>query len=121
MLYLVVERYLDINTLSACLFGLATYGLLGLWPEPRHWRQGLPAALLLIGALPFGEHMQTFVGFPMRILTAAIVRDGLAAAGVASVGLDTILVLENGVSQVDLPCSGVRSLWTGGLFLIAAT
>ena len=120
-LYLVVERFLDINTLSASLFGLATYGLLGLWLEPRRWRQGLLAALLLIATLPFGEHMQTFIGYPVRILTAASVRDGLAAAGVASVGLDTILVLENGVSQVDLPCSGVKSLWTGMLFLLAAT
>ena len=36
-------------------------------------------------------------------------------------GLDTILVFENSVAQVDVPCSGVKSLWTGGLFLIAAT
>jgi exosortase O len=57
----------------------------------------------------------------MRILTATIVRDGLAAAGASSVGVDTILVLENGVSHVDLPCSGVKSLWSGALFLIAAT
>jgi exosortase O len=121
VLYLVVERFLDVNTISASLFGLASYGLLGLWLEPRRWRQGLPATLLLIGTLPFGEHMQTFVGYPMRILTATIVRDGLAGAGVASVGVDTILVFENGVSQVDLPCSGVKSLWTGMLFLIAAT
>jgi len=120
-LYLAVERFLDINTISASLFGLASYGLLGLWMQPQRWRQGLPAALLLIGALPFGEHMQTFVGYPVRILTAAIVRDGLASAGVASIGIDTILVLENGVSQVDLPCSGVKSLWTGMLFLLAAT
>jgi exosortase O len=120
-LYLAVERFLDVNTVSASLFGLASYGLLGLWMQPRRWRQGLPAALLLIGALPFGEHMQTFIGYPMRILTAAIVRDGLAAAGVSSIGIDTILVLENGVSQVDLPCSGVKGLWTGMLFLIAAT
>ena len=121
-LYLVVERFLDINTLSASLFGLASYGLLGLWMQPTRWREGLPAALLLlIGALPFGEHLQTFVGYPMRILTATLVRDGLAGAGIASVGVDTILVLENGVSQVDVPCSGVKSLWTGALFLIAAT
>ena len=120
-LYLAVERFLDVNTVSASLFGLASYGLLGLWMQPRRWRQGLPAALLLIGALPFGEHMQTFVGYPMRLLTAAIVRDGLTAAGVSSIGIDTILVLENGVSQVDLPCSGVKSLWTGMLFLVAAT
>jgi len=120
-LYLAVERFLDVNTLSASLFGLASYGLLGLWMEPRRWREGLPAALLLIGALPFGEHMQTFVGYPMRVLTAGIIRDGLAAVGVGSIGVDTILVLENGVSQVDLPCSGVKSLWTGTLFLVAAT
>jgi len=120
-LYLVVERFLDINTLSASLFGLASYGLLGLWMLPQRWWQGLPAAVLLIGTLPFGEHMQTFVGYPMRILTANIVRDGLARAGVASLGVDTILIFENGVSQVDLPCSGVKSLWTGLLFLIAAT
>jgi exosortase O len=120
-LYLAIERFLDINTFSASLFGLASYGLIGLWMQPLSWRRGLPAALLLIGALPFGEHMQTFIGYPIRILTATIVRDGLTAAGVSSIGVDTILVLENGVSQVDLPCSGVKSLWTGLLFLIAAT
>lgn len=120
-LYLIVERFLDINTLAATLFGLASYGLIGLWMEPRRWKQGLPAALLLIGVLPFGDHLQTFIGYPMRILTAAIVRDGLSAAGIPSIGIDTILVLENGVSQVDLPCSGVKSLWTGLLFLLAAT
>ena len=32
--YLLVERFLDINTLSAGLFGLATYGLLVLWLAP---------------------------------------------------------------------------------------
>lgn len=121
VLYLVVERFLDINTLSASLFGLASYGLVGLWMSPARWRRGLPAALLLIGTLPFGEHMQTFVGYPMRILTAAIVRNGLAALGVSSIGIDTILVLENGVSHIDLPCSGVKSLWAGALFLLAAT
>ena len=120
-LFLLTERFLDINTLSASLFGLASYGLLGLWMSPPQWRGGMPAALLLIGALPFGEHMQTFVGYPVRILTAGIVREGLAAMGVHTVGVDTILVFETGISKVDLPCSGVKSLWTGGLFWLAAT
>jgi hypothetical protein len=53
--FIAAERWLDINTLSATLFGLATYGLLGLWMEPGRWRQGLPAALLLVGVLPFGN------------------------------------------------------------------
>jgi exosortase/archaeosortase family protein len=121
VLFLLVERFLDINMLAACLFALASYGLLGLWLSPARWRQGLPAILLLIGVLPFGEHLQTFVGYPMRIFTAELVRRGLTAVGVASVGVDTILVFENGISHVDLPCSGVKSLWTGLLFLLAAT
>lgn len=120
-LFLVSERYLDINTLSASMFGLACYGLLGLWISPQRWAQGLPAILLLIGALPFGEHMQTFIGYPVRVLTASLVADGLAALGVHSIGVDTILIFENGISQVDVPCSGVKSLWTGGLFLLAVT
>jgi exosortase O len=121
ILFLIAERFLDINTLSATLFGLATYGLLGLWLRPADWRAGLPAALLLIGALPFGEHMDTFVGYPLRIATARLVSQGLAGLGHPNLGVDTILIFENGVSQVDSPCSGVKSLWTGGLFFLAAT
>jgi exosortase O len=121
VLYLLVERYLDINTFSASLFGLASYGLLGLWMQPRDWRRGLPAALLLVGALPFGEHLQTFVGYPLRVLTARIVQEGLGTIGVHSIGADTVLVFESGFSKIDLPCSGIKSLWTGGLFLLAAT
>jgi exosortase O len=120
LLYLLAERTLNVNTLSASLFGLASYGLIGLWTSPRRWRAGFPPALLLIGVLPFGDHLETFAGYPLRVLTAALVRDGLGAAGVHSLGVDTILVFENGVSQVDLPCSGVKSLWTGMLFLVAA-
>lgn len=119
--FVAAERWLDINTLSATLFGLATYGLLGLWMAPQRWRQGFPAALLLVGVLPFGEHMETFIGYPLRLITARIASQGLAAVGNPNVGVDTILIFESGFSQVDSPCSGVKSLWTGGLFLLAAT
>ena len=37
--FVLVERFLEINTLSATLFGLASYGLLGLWLRPVYWRQ----------------------------------------------------------------------------------
>ncbi len=125
-LFVMAEKFLDINTLSAALFGLASYGLVGLWLRPVYWRQGLPAALLLVGALPFGEHMETFIGYPVRLATARIVSEGLTALGAPNIGsgpirVETILVFENGISQVDNPCSGVKSLWTGGLFFLAAT
>ncbi|NEP85047.1 MAG: exosortase O, partial [Okeania sp. SIO3B3] len=77
--------------------------------------------LLLAGALPINSHIETFVGYPLRVSTATIVRDGLALFGVGSIGIDTILVLENGLTHVDAPCSGVNSLWTGSMFLLATT
>ena len=103
--FVAVERFLDVNVVAMCLFGLASYGLLGLWMPPAMWRRGLPAALLLVAVLPFGDLIDVFVGYPMRIATASVVRDGLAAAGVGSYGIDTILVFENGISQVDLLCT----------------
>ncbi|HSH02991.1 MAG TPA: exosortase O [Anaerolineae bacterium] len=118
-LFWLCERWLDINVLSATLAVISAYGLLGLWLPPARWRAGLPLAMLLAGTLPINTHLQTFVGYPLRLATAAAVRDGLALFGIGSVGVDTILVLENGMTHVDVPCSGVNSLWTGGMFLLA--
>ena len=126
LVYLLVGRIYEINSLSAALFALSTYGLLGLWLPEAIWRAGRLPALLLALTLPFGDHLQTFVGYPARLLTAAIVRDGLAAAGLAVRSTETILAFESQVMaasalQVDLPCSGVKSLWAGLLFLLAVT
>ncbi len=119
--FLVNARFFDVNTLAATLFGIGSYGLIGLWLPPQRWKAGLPAALLMIAVLPFGDHMQTFVGYPVRLYTAQLVAELLAIVNITSVGVDTILVFENGVSHIDLPCSGVKSLWTGGIFLLAIT
>lgn len=118
--FLIAERWLTINMLSATLCFLSGYGLLGLWMRPTAWRNGLPAALLLVGVLPFGEHLQTFVGYPLRWFSAELVRHGLAVLNIASLGTETILVLENGVALIDSPCSGIKSIWTGTLFFLAA-
>jgi exosortase O len=119
--YLWAERYLDVSLLGAALFGLGSYGLWGLYVDGRRWRQGLLAALLLIGVLPFGDQADTYAGFALRALTAQSVGRGLAALGIAAVPAETLLVLENGVAHVDIPCSGVRSLWAGALFFLGAT
>lgn len=119
--YVVAARLLDMNIVASTLFFSGSYGLLGLWIDGHRWRQGLPVALLLVAALPFGEHVQTFIGYPMRIATAHLVGSGFQQMGIGTIGLDTILTFENGIAHVDLPCSGVKSLWTGGIFLIAAT
>jgi len=118
--FLIAERWLNVNMLSATLCFLSGYGLLGLWMRPTAWRNGLPAALLLVGVLPFGEHLQTFVGYPLRWFSAELVRHGLVVLNIASLGTETILVLENGVALIDSPCSGIKSIWTGTLFFLAA-
>ncbi len=119
--WLVDARWVDVRILGDGLMGLSAYGLLGLWMLPRRWRQGAAAAMLLILALPIGHHLETFLGYPLRVATARAVQGMLAAAGQQGIELDTILVFDGGAAQVDLPCSGVRSLWTGALFLTAAT
>lgn len=119
--YLWAERYLDVSLLGAALFGLGSYGLWGLYVDGGRWRRGLLAALLLIGVLPFGDQADTYAGFALRALTARSVGGVLAGLGIAAVPAETILVLENGVAHVDIPCSGVRSFWAGALFFLGAT
>ncbi len=119
--YLAAERWLAINVISASLFGLGTYGILGLWLSPTRWRAGLPLALLLVLTLPFGDHLQTFLGYPLRIFTAQLVQTSLQFLHIPSLTTETILRLENGVAQIDIPCSGIKSLWTGLLFLLGVS
>lgn len=119
--YLATEAALDIDLLAALCFGLGTYGLVGLFVAPARWRRGLPAAALLVMALPFGAQADVYVGFPARLLTAEVVHRGLSAAGIATGGGPAVVMLADGLAHVDLPCSGVRSLWIGLVFFLGAT
>lgn len=118
---IALQRFLDILQLSAILFVLGTYGLCGLLLSPTVWRKGLPAAALVACILPLGAQAGTGLGFPVRVLTARIVEHLLSAWHVAAVSSYDIIVLENGIAHVALPCSGLRSLWTGTIFLLATT
>jgi exosortase O len=119
--FMAVERRLDVSILSATLFGLGSYGLAGLYLDRDRFHRALPAALLLVALLPFGDQADTYLGFTARVWTARVVAGVLAALGRGALSVETILVLENGAAHVDVPCSGVRSLWTGLLFFLAAT
>lgn len=57
----------------------------------------------------------------MRVLTARVIEQMLSTWHIAAISSYDIIVLENGIAHVDLPCSGLRSLWTGTLFLLATT
>lgn len=119
--YLLCETYLGINTVSASFMILGSYGLIGLWMSHHAWRKSLPVAFLVVCVLPLGPMLQTFIGYPMRIITAEMVHTMLVQMGIPTVTTSTILVTVNGISNIDLPCSGVQSIWTGTMFLMVAT
>jgi exosortase O len=103
------------------LFVLGSYGLLGLWLAPWVWRRGLPVAVAIACLLPFGVQFSTGVGTPARIFTAQIVEWILHTWQISAISAGDVIVLETGVAYVDLPCSGLKSMWTGTLFLMAST
>lgn len=118
---IALQWIVDIEQITVILFALGTYGLCGLFLQPSVWRLGLPAAALVACILPFCTQFGTGLGFPVRVLTARAVEQMLSAWHIAAVSSYDIIVLENGIAHVDLPCSGLRSLWTGTLFLLATT
>jgi len=110
----------DIRIAAASCFVLGSYALCGLFMAPRTWRRGLPAALAVVLVLPFGVHLDTYLGFPARVLSAKVAH-ALLAGVVPVQSAEALLVFEGGIADVDLPCSGVKSLWTGAMLLLGAT
>lgn len=118
---IALQWWVDIEQLTILLFLLGTYGLCGLFLAPPVWRKGLPLASIVACLVAFSSQLGVGLGMPARILTAHAVEHLLSSWHVAAISSYDIIVLENGVAQVDVPCSGLKSLGTGTLFLLAAT
>jgi exosortase O len=118
---IATQWLVSLTQLPVGLFLLGSYGLLGLWLAPSVWRRGLPVGIAIACLLPFGVQFSTGVGAPARILTAHIVEWILHQWQISAISAGDVIVLDTGVAYVDLPCSGLKSMWTGTLFLLAAT
>jgi exosortase O len=112
---------LSLPQLPAVFMILGTYGLLGLFLAPKFWRKGLPIGLAIAVLLPFGVQFSSGLGSPAKVLTASLVQWILSLWGVSAISSEDIILLDTGIAFVDIPCSGLKSLWTGTLFLLAAT
>ena len=123
LLFLAIDAanviFLHHFIISALAFLLGFYCLLGFYLPAKTWNRGIFVVLLLSMMLPFLVHIQTFLGFPLRVLTAKIVSSFLQIMGIANVSDSTIIVTENNATSIDLPCSGVKSIYAGALFLFA--
>ncbi|MCU0543797.1 MAG: exosortase O [Oscillatoriaceae cyanobacterium Prado104] len=118
---IALQWIIDIGQLSVFFFILGTYGLCGLFAEPTFWRKNLPIAGLLACILPFSGQLNSGLGLPARVLTAKAVENLLSFWQIGAISSYDIIVLENGIAHIDVPCSGIKTLLVGTLFLLAAT
>lgn len=113
--------FLDIDQIPGLLFIIGTYAILGLFIKPKQWQQGLPVGIAIALVLPFCVQFQVGIGYTMRSLTAHFVETILHIGEIKAISSEDLIILENSISRVDLPCSGLKSLWTGTIFLVVAT
>ncbi len=117
-LYLFNEAHIGINILSGTLFILFLYGLAGHFITPHLWRSMLLPMLLLILVLPFEQHLDVFIGFPLRLLSAQGAGSLLRFTSLEPMTTESILMIDNRAAIVDLDCSGINSLWIGIIFFL---
>lgn len=112
-----------LQQLSASFALLGIYGFFSSFSRVSSmlWRKGMIMAGLSALALPFALVPGTGMGFYLRLLTADAAAQLLALIGHTSLGAHDVLIFDNGIAQVDLPCSGLKSLFTGtGFFFVAS-
>lgn len=112
-----------LQQLSAAFALLGVYGFTSAFSRMSAgvWRQGLVLAALASLAIPFALVRGTGLGFYLRLMTADAAAQALSWFGHASLGAHDVLIFDNGIAQVDAPCSGLKSLFTGtGFFLVAS-
>lgn len=106
--------FFSFELFSPILSIVALYAFWGFFvPEPQVWRRNAALFLLLVLCLPLLERVQKFGSFPLREFTATVVGFFLRLFGFGSISQSGIIVTENKVTSVDLPCSGITSLYTG--------
>jgi exosortase/archaeosortase family protein len=73
--------------------------------------------LLALLSLPVLASAQFYLGYPLRVVSAALAVPMLNGMGLGAVRDGASLVIGSETILVDAPCSGVRMLWVG-LFLV---
>jgi exosortase O len=99
---------------------LGFYAWLGLnkdlWPK---WLTAINIVILIAFAVPFYLEFSSGLGFGLRLLTASLVEQTLEIVGVDAISSQDIIITENAIAHVDIPCSGLKSLWVGSVFFLA--
>ncbi len=110
-----------LGVLDAAWVWLTMAGLVAMKGGVVSLRRAAPPLVLAALVVPQMGHLEALVGVPLRLGTASAVARVLSAAGRAAVDQGTVLVVDGQATAIDLPCSGVRSLWTGLAVFVAAS
>jgi len=94
---------------AAMLAALALAAHIVAWLPPGVARAPLAGLALL--ALPLVASLQFYVGYPLRVFTAAFSAWLLQAAGLAAERSGAAMTVDGQLVIVDAPCSGVQLAW----------
>jgi len=114
--YALSEIYARINMLSCALFFLALFSISGFFMTYENWKKAILPTFLLIQTLPFGPHLDVYLGFPLRLYAAESVTSFLSWFNIGEVSKETIIMIENRSAEISSACSGLNGLWTSWLF-----
>src|SRR6478609_3620581 len=121
LMYLVITLTLQFNILKCIFFMSGSYALLSGFIPYSTWRKGFIPVILIILTLPFGSQLDIYLGFPLRMISAQWVMQGLHVFGIQGLSDATIITIENRSAEVNASCSGLNGLWTGWLFFFFIT
>ncbi len=109
MVVVVLGVLADVQLVHAAGLVAAAASSVVLWRRAR-LVDAVPAVLLLLLALPARGDLDTFIGFPLRMLSASAAATVLSPL-LGAVPRETVLVLEGRVADVEVACSGVSTVW----------
>ena len=119
--WFISHKLMDINLFSSFFFLTFCFGLYGFMVPFEKWRNAIIPFLLITMTLPFGNSMDIYIGFPLRMFTTEIIAQIFTSLGFNYISNDTIITVENSATQIDFSCSGLKGLWAGFLFLFTLT
>lgn len=115
------SNILGINIISSTAFCLYIFGVSGFYISTQKWIKSIIPFGLLIMTLPFGNMMDVYIGFPLRMIAIDSIASLFGSMGLENVTSSTIITIENHATQIDFSCSGLKGLWSGLIFFFALT
>ena len=102
----------------AVMTGVTLYGVVGLWVSPTWWRSLGAPVVVVVAALPVGQRAEDWLGLPARLTAAELSSRIVSRLGVDVASAETVLIFENGLTDVAAACAGLRGFWTAVVLLL---